>query len=427
MSSQKRTLKNLSLDDLVFGALSQLQVLKYDQRSIRRYQTVWRKLIAYAKVTEYKGKLREQLILDFLKQQEIDPKLPTYTYSGWKRHAAHGLTLLWHYARYGYFERIQTHLEKLSIPVSMQKSLHEYKKYCEEERYLSPGTVGQCIMHVGSFLDFLGRRNVKKFSQIEPEDLSDFVYSLSRYRQKTVASIVSFVRVYLRYLFYTGKLTIDFSESLPAVNFPHRAEIPSVWDKNLMPILLDKVDRHSPRGKRDYAILLLACRLGLRFSDIRSLKLDYIDWEAETITFTQVKTRSPLRLPLTDEVGRALIDYIKLARPKTQYREVFLRLRPQAKPFNNDIHLSHIIGYWRDLAGIHFKSPQRQGLHSLRHSLATHLLEDNAPFSLIADILGHASMASTMIYAKASVETLRQVPLPLQEVEDENKTQNHSL
>jgi len=416
MTSHTPKSKKLSLDELVIGALSQLQVLQYDQRSIRRYQTVWRKLVTFAQQQGYKGKLREQLILDFLANHEINSQLPTQSYEGWKRHAEYGLKVLWHYARFGYFERGKQNAAKLSIPDSMQKSLHDYKRYCEEERYLSPDTVNEYIRQVGLFLDFLGKRDVSNFNQIRPEDLSDFVYSLSRYRRKTVAAVVSCVRLYLRFLFYKCQLVQDLSDSLPGVCFPERATIPSVWDKELLTQLLDRIDRHSPRGKRDYAILLLACRLGVRSSDIRALTLDHIDWAAETITFSQVKTGMPLRLPLTNEVGNALIDYIKSVRPKTHYREVFFSLRPPFKPFSKNTNLYQIVTYWRELAGIHFKGPQRHGLHSLRHSLATHLLEDDVPFSVIADILGHSSMTSTMIYAKASVESLRQVALSIQEV-----------
>ena len=323
---------------------------------------------------------------------------------------------MWQFARFGYFERGKTHAGKLRIPGTMQRSQHDFKKYCEEERYLSPHTVNVYVRQVGLFLDFLGRRDVKNFNQIHPEDLSDFVYSLSRYRRKTVASIVSCVRLYLRFLFFTHRLNQDLSSSLPGVFFPHRASIPSVWDKDLLAQLLGRIDRHSPRGKRDYAIVLLACRLGVRSGDIKTLTLDHIDWVAETITFTQAKTKLPLRLPLTDEVGNALIDYIKSVRPITQYREVFFTLRPPFKPFKEDSHLCHIVSYWQELAGIHFRTPQRHGLHSLRHTLATRLLEDDVPFSVIANILGHASMSSTMIYAKASVESLRQVALSIEEV-----------
>jgi integrase len=421
MNYRNRKPKKCSLDELTFNALSQMQVLNYHPRSIRRYQTVWRKLVSFAQQSGYKGKLREQLIVDFLAHHEINPEATTDHYKGWKKHATYALTLLWHYSRFGYFERSNQHFSKLTIPESMKASLHGFKRYCEQERYLNPTTVAERLPQVGQFLSFLGKRDVKGFHQIRPEDLSDYVYSLARYRKKTIACMVSNVRVYLRYLFYTGKIKRDLSGSLPGVYQPQRATIPSTWDTELLEQLLLNIDRHSPRGKRDYAILLLACRLGLRSGDIRTLTLDHIDWAAEAITFTQAKTGLSLSLPLTDEIGNALISYIRCARPQTSYREVFLRLRPPIKPFSQNSHLHHIVKYWRELAGITFKTPQRQGLHSLRHSLATRMLEDEVPFSLIANILGHVSMGSTMIYAKASIESLRQVALPIQEVSHVNQ------
>src|SRR5690606_38524936 len=192
--------QKLSLDELVFGALSQLQVHKYDQRSIRRCQTVWREMITFAQRQGDKGKLREQLILDFLAHHEISARVPAASLQGWKKHAEHALKLLWHYARFGYFERTKQHAAKLRIPGAMQKSLRDYKKYCVEERYLSPDTVNEYVRQVGIFLDFLGKRDVDNFSRIRAEDLSDFVCSRSHYGRKTIALIVSNVRQYLRFL-----------------------------------------------------------------------------------------------------------------------------------------------------------------------------------------------------------------------------------
>lgn len=421
MNSRNRKPKKLSLEELTFNALSQMQVLNYHPRSIRRYQTVWRRLIIFAKQNGYKGKLREQLIGDFLAHHDVDPEVTIDHYSGWKKHATYALTLLWHYSRFGYFERSRQVFSKLNIPESMKASLRDFKRYCEQERYLNPTTLAERLPQLGLFLNFLGKRDVTCFNQIRPEDLSDYVYSLGHYRRKTIACMVSNVRVYLRYLFYTGKIKRDLSESLPGVYQAQRSTIPSTWDSELLEQLLSSIDRHSPRGKRDYAILLLACRLGLRVGDIRTLTLDHIDWSSEAITFVQAKTGLSLSLPLTNEIGNALISYIQSVRPETRYREVFLRLKPPIKPFSQNSHLHHIVKYWRELAGITFKTPQRQGLHSLRHSLATRLLEDEVPFSLISNILGHASSGSTMIYAKASVESLRQVALPIQEVSHVNQ------
>jgi len=122
--------------------------------------------------------------------------------------------------------------------------------------------------------------------------------------------------------------------------------------------LLSAVDRSSAKGKRDYAILLLACRLGLRAGDIRTLKLDNLHWAESTIEITQAKTGAPLTLPLTNEVGEALIDYLKSGRPQTKYREVFLKVNPPFDPFTGN-NLYHIVTYWRLLSGITFQSSQQ--------------------------------------------------------------------
>ena len=133
------------------------------------------------------------------------------------------------------------------------------------------------------------------------------------------------------------------------------------------------------------------------------------------ITTHDRKTCAPLRLPLTDEVGEALIDYLQSGRPETRHREVFLKARSPFAPFDDNDHLHHIVKHWRQLAGIKFRSRQRQGLHSLRHTRATQLLHNETPFHLISEILGHTRTASTLIYAKAAVEALREAALDTEE------------
>ena len=123
----------------------------------------------------------------------------------------------------------------------------------------------------------------------------------------------------------------------------------------------------------------------------------------------------PLSLPLTGEVGEALIDYLKSGRPHSAHREVFLKVSPPFDPFMGNGNLHHIVTNWRRLAGISFRTPRRRGLHSLRHTLATRLLEKGTPFPTIAGILGHSSLESTRIYAKADVEALRGVALDPEE------------
>ncbi len=155
--------------------------------------------------------------------------------------------------------------------------------------------------------------------------------------------------------------------------------------------------------------------MGMRVGDIRTLRLDQLHWDSSTIEIVQSKTGMPLRLPLTSEVGEALIDYLKSGRPQTTHREVFLKVKPPFDPFTGN-NLHHIVTYWRLLAGIKFQTPQKRGIHSLRHTLATRLLQKGTPFTTIAEILGHTSLESTRIYAKADVEALRTVALDPEEV-----------
>ncbi|HAT8881826.1 TPA: tyrosine-type recombinase/integrase [Legionella pneumophila subsp. pneumophila] len=415
MKKNNSTSKKPSLDELIFGALSQLQSLHYNGRSIRRYQATWNRLIKFAKQHNYEDKLTQKLIIEFLDHYGIKSEELTRIKSGWRKHAEYSLKILWQFARYGYFERIHTLIQNLKIPQDMKKVLNEYVKYCEEKRYIGEYCIKERIRQVGILLDFVAKQGIQTFEQIQPQHLSTLICSLWRFSNKTVSRIVSDIRQFFKYLFLCDYITWDISKALPAVHVPRDAKIPSTWDRDLVIKLLSAVDRSSPKGKRDYAILLLACRLGLRASDIRDLTLDQIDWETETLSLTQSKTQQPLILPLTDEVGNALIDYIQFGRKKTHYRQVFLRLSPAHVPFSKGAHLYQVVEYWRDLAGIQFRRKQHQGLHSLRHSLATYLLEEGTPFPVISNILGHSSMTSTMIYAKSSVEMLREVAIFLEE------------
>ena len=416
MKHHKSKSKAPSLDDLVFGALSRLQELGYNGRSIRRYQATWTRLIKFAKQQNIEDKLTEKLIIQFLEHYNIKSDKLTDKKSGWKKHAEYNLKILWQYSRYGYFERIQTLIDKLKIPKKMKEGLNDYMKYCEEKRYLSEYCTHERQRQIALMLDYAASQGVKTFDELQAVHLSNFITSLWRLSNKTVSRIVSDLRQFLKYLFLRDLIKNDMSQALPSVHVPHDSKIPSVWDRELVMKLLSAVDRSSPKGKRDYAILLLACRLGLRTGDIRDLTLDQVNWETESISIIQSKTQQALTLPLTEEVGEALIDYIQFGRPKTHYRQVFLRLSPPHIPFNKNTNLYNIVQYWRDLAGIKFRRKQHQGLHSLRHSLATYLLEEGTPFPVISNILGHTSTTSTMIYAKSSVEMLREVALSLKEV-----------
>lgn len=404
------------LDKLVAGGLVQLEKLGYSRRSLRRHHAIWRHLTAFAQQEGLGDTFSEDLAVRFVEAYRLRADETIEPSEGWRRHVVYGIRVLAAFARDGHVERCRTDMQKVQIPPAMKKPLRDYEVYGRDRLYLRPSSLSLRIRELAIFLDFLGSRNLETLDQLQPADLTAFVMWRPRLRPKTISRILSDVRSFLKFLSLKGILQRDLSVVLPTIRVPRDATIPSVWDPELLARLLRAVDRSSPKGKRDYAILLLACRLGLRLGDIRALRLENLNWEAATIDIIQSKTGAPLQLPLTEEVGEALIDYLRAGRPQTDRREVFLKLNPPFAPFSENNHLHQIVTHWRKLAGIEFRSKRRRGLHSLRHTLATELLRAETPFHIISEILGHATTASTLIYAKADVEALRSVALDTEEL-----------
>jgi site-specific recombinase XerD len=407
--------RNLPLKQLVADALVEIERLGYSRKSRTRYRATWEHLIEFADRKQLGDELSGDLVARFLEAYRLgDVELGPG--EGWRRHMVWGVKVLADFAKDGHIERAFAEVEAIQLMPAMQRTLRDYQQFCKDRLHVRPATLERRTRELTIFLDFLHSRQGRRLEEIQSLDLSEFVSCRDHLAPKSVSRIVSDVRSFLRFLTMRGILQRDLSGALPNIRVPRDAAIPSVWEHELVIRLLGAVDRSSAKGKRDYAILLLACRLGLRAGDIRTLKLDQLHWDDSTIEVTQSKTGIPLILPMTSEVGEALIDYLKSGRPVTAHREVFLKVNPPFDPFTADCNLHHIISYWRRLAGIRFRTAQKRGMHSLRHTLATRLLEKGTPFTTIAEILGHTSLESTRIYAKADVEALRNVALDPEEV-----------
>jgi site-specific recombinase XerD len=376
---------------------------------------VWAHLVRFARelnLGEYSEDLAERFVDTHRRRTGERSELK----EAWRRHMPFLVTLLGQFARNGHIERARVETSKLQVPTAMKKWLREYEQYARDRRHLRASTLQGRMRTIRVFLDALGSRNVAKLEHLQPADIAAFVASRGRMCPRTMSRTVSDVRCFLRFLLLRDVLRQDLSPLLPTVRVARDATIPSVWEPELVERLLKVVERSSPRGKRDYAILLLAARLGLRLGDIRALRLDDLKWESAAIEITQSKTGAPLCLPMTEEVGLALIDYLKAGRPSSVHREVFLRARPPFIPFADAGRFYQIVKYWRELAGIRFPRQQHCGLHSLRHTLATQLLREQTPMHVISQILGHTTTASTMIYAKVEVESLRAAALDTEEL-----------
>ena len=331
--SNQQTAIDSPLDRLIARALGELQKLRYSRRSLRRYRTVWQQLVAFARQRNLGDEYSEDLAARFSDAYQMREGECLNPSEGWRQHVVIAIKALEDFARDGRIERNRTDMQKIQVPPPMTKPLRDYEQYCRDRLHLRPTTLRERMREIAILADFLRSRDITILDQLQPADLSAFVSSRHYLAGKTISRIVSDMRSFLKFLLLRGILQRDLSHLLPTIRVPRNATIPSVWDPELVVQLLNVVDRSSPKGKRDYAILLLACRLGLRVEDIRTLKLDDLKWEAATIEITQSKTLAPLCLPLTEEVGEALIDYLKSGRPQTAHRELFLRAQPPFTPF----------------------------------------------------------------------------------------------
>jgi len=405
----------LSLEQLCSGAMHELLLRGYSRRTVNRYTLVWQHLAEFAREQNLGNEYSRSLAMRFEEAYGLRDGERLKPPDRWRRHLVFGLKILDDYARTGSVVRFVVETSGLRVPPAMEKSFYDYELFARERCHLRMSSLRERMHSIAGYLDFLNSKGVTSFEQMQADDIKAFITSKSAWKLRTKYQAALGLRMFMKFLFVRNILPRDFSLAVPSIRVARHDTIPSVWDQELVAKLLEAVDRRSPKGKRDYAILLLAARLGMRLGDIRRLRLDDLNWATATVEIVQAKTGAPLVLPMSEEVGSALIDYLQSGRPSNQYREVFLYLTPPFEPFAEQNHLYQIVSYWRQLAGIEFHSKQRQGLHSLRHTLATRLLHEETPFHIISEVLGHASSATTFIYAKADVETLRCAALNTEE------------
>jgi integrase len=402
---------------LVAKALAHLESLGYRRGVLLKYRNAWLRLISLAEEKPVQRVLSEELrerLLDYYKVPEWDSPRPM---TSWQRHVRTAVRVLWEFSVHGCYQRRRRVAEKTLLPPTFEKLLREYEKFALERLSVRPGTIARRRISIAGFLHFFDSKGGRSVGRITPVTVSEFTATRAHHHPHTIATLLSDLRSFLRFLLMRGFLNRDLSNDLPKIRVRPDMYVPSVWNGGDVDRLLAAVDRSSPSGKRDYAILLLACRLGLRVGDIRTLRLEHLDWSQSRLEMPQSKTGVPVSLPLPEELGQALIDYLKNGRPKSHHREVFLRATAPFGPFAQTDNLYHIIKLWRRRAGVPIpKKRGRYGLHSLRHTLATRLLEAETPLQTIADIIGHLSLESTRRYAKADVQALRSVALDPEEV-----------
>ena len=260
----------------------------------------------------------------------------------------------------------------------------------------------------GEFVAFTGTRG--GLASCDAATIGAFVATLAGYQAKTAEQKLGALRSFLRFASADGLVDAACLVAVPAARSSKQARIPSVWDPGEVARIVEAIDRGNPCGKRDYAIILLITRLGLRGVDVRRLEFADFDWPGNRLLVTQAKTGRRVQLPLLKEVGWAVIDYIRHGRP-CDCPQVFVRHLAPIGPFSDQDHLHQILVKHARVAHVPVSDKRRHGMHSLRHSLATRLMENGTPVEQIADILGHQSVQSTGVYLKSSLGLLARCAL----------------
>lgn len=283
-----------------------------------------------------------------------------------------------------------------------------FEDYLRKERGLCPGTGDRYWGFIRKFLVERFGRGPIRIRKLVPDDISNFVLRHARSAHPGMAKLmVTSLRSFCRFLFRTGETKHDLAGALPAVATWRLAEVPKYLEMCEVEQVIHACDRGTSVGRRDYALLLLLARLGLRASEVISLELDDIDWRAGVLT-VRGKGRYHDQLPLPPDVGEAIAAYLRHDRPSCNTRRVFVRNRAPHRGFAHPSSLSTIVRRAVERAGL---QPAHKGAHLLRHSLATGMLRRGASLAEIGQILRHRLPNTTEIYAKVDLSGLRSLAL----------------
>ena len=255
------------------------------------------------------------------------------------------------------------------------------------------------------FIQHLTLKSVHRVSKINDELVLAFIASVQNCKDK----FLNTMRLFCRYLYAYKLVDSDIEYVIGRIALPKREKLPSVYTPTEIKQIEEAIDRSCPVGKRDYAMLLLSTRLGLRSSDIAGLQFTHLDWDVNVIRLTQYKTKREIELPLLTEVGDAIITYLKYGRPVSHTPNIFLSACAPYHPVNRLI-INGAISRIIKASKVDIRN-RKFGPHAMRHTLATQLLGNGIPLPVISETLGHTATQTTMKYLRVDLNSIQRCAL----------------
>jgi len=312
--------------------------------------------------------------------------------------------------RFLYYLRESGLLDPSSGQQIYQPLMAAYLKWMRDYQHASKGTIGVRCHSITQFLEWLGPEAVPEgLLRLSSDRIEEFFISYAQSMGRSARrSTQSALRTFLRFCLHNGYIEQPLDRAVPTLRTYKLATVPRGLTDIQAQQVLRCINRNSHVGRRDYAIVLLLYTYGVRGGQVRALRLEDIDWAQNQILFKASKHGKDSLLPLTDEVGEALLDYLQYSRPPYAYPHVFLTCRAPYQPFPHSSSLSAIVERRIRAAGIEIPS---KGAHAFRHCFATRMLHKGHSLKAVADVLGHRHLQTTFIYTKVDFNALKQVPL----------------
>ena len=399
-------MRQKSIKKLILTSLDKLKHLDFKESTIKRHRCHLNLLMDYMRMNgqnQYNETLGEKYQLDVLKQGNANDYK--------KKCIKQSINLLNDVLNHVEMRRHRIHLRTFPLPGELGNHVQIFLKQLKFDSRPTDRTMHMYITALSHFTVRMHQDRVCP-DNLDNGAISRFIASL----QNTQLRVCIPVRRFLRYLFEINLTKTNLSLPLFYIKSHRKEKVPSIYDTEEIRKMDASIEKSSPVGKRDYAIFLLASRLGLRASDICSLQFSNLDWDRNVINLMQCKTKKENELPLLAVIGEAIIDYIRNSRPKSKSKTIFLTANAPYTTISIP-GLSSIISHIIYKAGIDTKA-RRHGAHCLRHSLATRLLGQGTTLPVISDTLGHSNSQSTMIYLNIDINGLLRCSLDVPPVPD---------
>jgi integrase/recombinase XerD len=309
-------------------------------------------------------------------------------------------------------------------PRRIEQQVTAYGEYLESVRGFARSTIANHTVTAAAFLRHMQYERCPDLHALTTADIEAFIRRVgTRFNRAALQHVVAHLRGFLRFLSANGQAPTGLDTQIDTPRVYRDEQLPRALPWATVQTLLRAIDRTTPCGRRDYAILMLVTTYGLRASEIVALTLDDVEWRTGRLRVAQRKTSNSFWLPLTDEVGAALLDYLRHGRSQLgirrerrgfqveppRLRQLFLRCRTPAGVLKPTA-ITEVFQACSRRSGL---SIPFQGVHCLRHSYATHLLRSGVSLKTIGDLLGHRSRESTCVYLRLATEDLRDVALSL--------------